>query len=138
MGVFRVRIPVRFQHVDPAGLVFYPRYFEMLNQVVEDWFAEGLGLDFRTLHRERRCGVPTVHVEADFTQPSRLGDELTFTLRVAKIGRSAFTLDVAAFCGEEERLRSRMVLVYARLDQVGAMEIPAELRAAMQRFVGPE
>ena len=25
---------VRFQHCDPAGIVFYPRYFEMLNSVV--------------------------------------------------------------------------------------------------------
>ena len=42
MTVFTVDIPVRFQHTDPAGIVFYPRYFEMINQVIEDWFAEKL------------------------------------------------------------------------------------------------
>ena len=27
---------VRFQHCDPAGIVFYPRYFEMLNTTIEE------------------------------------------------------------------------------------------------------
>ena len=33
---------VRFEHCDPAGIVFYPRYFEMINGTVEDWFEEDL------------------------------------------------------------------------------------------------
>ena len=38
-------LPIRFRHCDAAGIVFYPRYFEMMNDLVEDWFAElGMGL----------------------------------------------------------------------------------------------
>jgi 4-hydroxybenzoyl-CoA thioesterase len=36
------RVPIRFQHTDPAGIVFYPRYFEILGQIIEDWFSHDL------------------------------------------------------------------------------------------------
>ena len=32
---------VRFQHVDYAGIVFYPRFLEMLNCLVEDYYGTG-------------------------------------------------------------------------------------------------
>ncbi len=30
--------PVRFTHTDPAGYDFFPRFFEMFQACVEDWF----------------------------------------------------------------------------------------------------
>ncbi len=137
MAAFTTDIPVRFQHTDPAGIVFYPRYFEMINQIVEDWFAEGLGLDFHTLHARDGHGVPTVHIEADFVRPSRLGEVLTFALAVTRLGGSTFTLDVTASCGGEERLRATAVLAYVALGDVRAVPIPASLRAAMERYRAP-
>ena len=40
---------VRFADCDAAGIVFFPRYFEMLNALVEDWFTQGLGVDYAQL-----------------------------------------------------------------------------------------
>ena len=37
---------VRFSHCDPAGIVFYPQYFIMFNGLVEDWFNQGLGVNY--------------------------------------------------------------------------------------------
>ena len=37
---YRRTIPVEFNHCDPAGIVFYARYFEMTNSVCENFFAE--------------------------------------------------------------------------------------------------
>lgn len=136
MTLFTVDIPVRFQHTDPAGIVFYPRYFEMINQVVEDWFAEALGVDFQTLHSRDLCGVPTVRLESDFKRPSRLGEVLTFALGVAAMGKSSFTLNLSASCQGEERLRAKTVLAYVRLDDLGPVPIPRELRRVMERFCG--
>ena len=46
---------IRFEHCDAAGLIFYPRFFGLVNETVEDWFA-GLGHSFKSLHRlERIC-----------------------------------------------------------------------------------
>ncbi|MBY0236971.1 MAG: acyl-CoA thioesterase, partial [Burkholderiaceae bacterium] len=56
--VFERRELVRFGHCDPAGIVFYPRYFEMLNALVEDWFTQGLQVDYAQLLGPRRVGMP--------------------------------------------------------------------------------
>jgi 4-hydroxybenzoyl-CoA thioesterase len=49
---------IRFSDCDPAGIVFYPQYFVMLNGLVEDWVNEGLGLSYHGLVAQRRIGLP--------------------------------------------------------------------------------
>ena len=85
---FISRQQVRFAHVDAAGIVFYPRYFEMLNAAIEDYFAEYVGVDFRALHIVRGLGVPTVKIEAEFAAPSRRGDPRDVGGMAGATGRS--------------------------------------------------
>jgi 4-hydroxybenzoyl-CoA thioesterase len=83
-------IQIEFNHCDPAGIVFYPRYFEMVNSVIENFFADVVGRSFAAMHNEGgRNGVPTVAMEAVFQRPSRLGDKVRFTLRVERVGGSS-------------------------------------------------
>ncbi len=107
---------IRFAHCDPAGIVFYPRYAELCNEVVEDWFAEALGVGFPELHEDRRLGLPAVRLEIDFLAPSHYGDLVTFRLSVAEVGRTSMTLDVTAICDAETRLRIRLKVVLLSLD----------------------
>ena len=72
--LFRRERVVHFSDCDPAGIVFYPQYFVMLNSHIEDWFTEGLGVDYYALVAERRIGLPTVRLEVDFVAVSRMGD----------------------------------------------------------------
>ncbi|KAF5290196.1 hypothetical protein FQR65_LT20676 [Abscondita terminalis] len=51
-----MNVEIGFRHCDPAGIVFYPRYAEMINDTVEHWFKHGLGMDFDCLHRPRQVG----------------------------------------------------------------------------------
>lgn len=62
---------IRFHHCDPAGIVFYPEYFVLFNELVEDWFNEGLGVDFSKFHMVERLGFPAVKIECEFLTPSR-------------------------------------------------------------------
>lgn len=75
---------VRFQHIDYAGIVFYPRFLEMLNGLVEDWFAEALDRPFHQMHQTN--GIPTVDLKIQFKNAARLGQELTKKLWVKNIG----------------------------------------------------
>ena len=56
---FTVTQRVRFQHCDPAGIVFYPRYFEMLNATIEEWFDDPPRPALRRDPRPDGLGVPT-------------------------------------------------------------------------------
>ncbi|MBA2778479.1 acyl-CoA thioesterase [Billgrantia kenyensis] len=125
---FTTQRKVRFQHCDPAGIVFYPRYFEMLNSVVEDFFAEAVGHDFNQLHVENRTGVPTAHIETDFHAPSRLGETLTFELTIRDIGRTSMALRTVALCNGEPRLTCDSTLVFIDLDSGRPLPWPDAMR----------
>jgi 4-hydroxybenzoyl-CoA thioesterase len=133
---FTTTTKVRFAHVDAAGIVFYPRYFEMLNGAIEDWFAH-MGLDFGRMHLEEHIGVPTVKLDVTFLTPSGLGDLLTITLTPREIGRSSCAL-TALFSGEgRERLRAEVVLVCMDLKAQRSTPWPEALREQMTSYLAP-
>ncbi len=112
---YRRQIPIEFNHCDPAGIVFYPRYLEMTNSLVENFFREALDLPFARMMAER-TGVPTVKLEMDFRAPSRLGEVLDWTLAVLRRGRTSAKLRIAAEGGGRLRLQGHLTLVFASLD----------------------
>ena len=137
MAVFKSDTLIRFGHTDPAGIVFYPRYFEMINNTVEDWFTEALNSSFADLVLKEKRGLPTVRTECEFLKPSRLGDVLTFELTAERIGASSVTVNISAVCDGEERLRARTVLVYADYSTpaMRAVRIPSDMRERMSRYL---
>jgi 4-hydroxybenzoyl-CoA thioesterase len=126
--------PIRFHHCDPAGIVFYPEYFVLFNEFVEDWFNEGLGVNFARYHIAERLGVPTVRVECDFLEPSQVGDMLRLRLSVRKIGTSSLTLAIEAGVGDAVRVRATLVIVQASLDTLRAVPFSPEFRAKLARY----
>lgn len=123
-------IQIEFNHCDPAGIVFYPRYFEMTNSVVENFFADEVGKSFAQMHTGgMHNGVPTVHIEADFMAPSRLGDKVVFTLVPRKLGGSSVTVEITGRLGEELRLRAVLTLVW--IDNMKAARWPEPMRARL-------
>ncbi len=126
---------IRFHHCDPAGIVFYPQYFVLFNELVEDWFNHGLGIDFARFHAEDRLGVPMAHIECDFRAPSKIGDMLKFRLAVKNVGTSSLTLAVEARAGEEVRVRATLVVVMASLEAHRPVPIPPEFRAKLERYL---
>lgn len=136
-GPFRAVKRVRFSHVDCAGIVFYPRYFELYNEIVEDWFAEALGCPFAQLFQRFGSGVPTVRIACEFSAASRLGDDLQYELVVTELGRSSFSIEITARCAGELRLKGSSTLVFAQVvdGRPKSLAIPPDLREAMTRYV---
>lgn len=131
--MFRARRQIRFADVDPAGIVFYPRYFEMINATVEDWF-EHIGYGFADMIRRDGYGVPLATIEVDFKRPSELDDWLDFTLEVKALGSSSIQVDITARCGEEIRLIARPVLVFVKTEATRPVRIPDALREKIEHY----
>lgn len=119
---------IRFAHVDAAGIVFYPRYFELINELVEDYFAGIVGVSFGVMHDARRLGVPTVALTAEFIAPSRLGDVLEFVTLVERVGTSSAEISVIGNCAGQQRIKVRVVLVCMDLDGGRPVPWPADMR----------
>lgn len=83
---------IEFSHCDPAGIVFFPRFFEMLNSQVENFFRDVMDYPFERMILDEIHSVPTVHFQIDFRAPARLGELLRFQLGVRRLGRSSVDL----------------------------------------------
>jgi 4-hydroxybenzoyl-CoA thioesterase len=122
---------IRFSHCDPAGIVFFPQYLVLFNQLVEDWFTDGLGVSYADLLGPRRIGLPIVRLECDFRAISRMGDIVRFGLRAERVGGRSLELALQACSGDAVRVSSRQVLVFTSLDTHQAISMPADVRAAL-------
>lgn len=87
MTKFTKQEKIRFKHIDYAGIVFYPRFLEMLNDLVEDWFEEALERPFSKMHETN--GIPTVDLKVQFKNPARLGETLIKKLWVKELKTSS-------------------------------------------------
>jgi 4-hydroxybenzoyl-CoA thioesterase len=126
-------IQIEFNHCDPAGIVFYPRYFEMTNSVVENFFNDVVGRSFASMHLEgRQNGVPTAHIEADFLAPARLGDKILFALKITKIGNSSLTVTIEGQAEGSLRIRAHLTLVW--VEDLRATPWPAPMRARLTTY----
>jgi 4-hydroxybenzoyl-CoA thioesterase len=136
---YRADILVRFAHCDPAGIVFFPRYMEMFNNLVEDWCRDELGFSFAEIHLGRGWGLPTVHLEVDFLAPSVVGEVLTATVAVRSLGTSSIGLSILLQGPDGgDRVRAQTVLVLTEAHSRRPVPIPADLRARLSVFHAPD
>jgi 4-hydroxybenzoyl-CoA thioesterase len=133
--VFAIERRIRFSHCDPAGIVYFVNFFDMINAVVEDWFGEVIGLPFQEMHLERRVGFPIVDTGCQFFRPCHLGDLLVLELAISRLGRSSIEFSIRGRVGGEAKLQARHKVAMVSLETFRATAIPDDLRAKMEPYV---
>jgi 4-hydroxybenzoyl-CoA thioesterase len=133
-GAFTVTQPIRFSHTDPAGIVYFPNYFDMCNAVIEDWLGDEIGLDYPTLVLRQRLGTPIVHAECDFFVPSRWGDKLKMTLLVERAGNSSLTYRIVGHARGAVRLAARIVVALIDIETGKPMPLPEAMRRKIEAY----
>ena len=132
--LFRQPIRIEFNHCDPAGIVFYPRYFEMTNSVCESYFREVAGHSYAAMMAKGN-GVPTAGMRVNFHVPSRLEEVLDWRLRVVRLGKSSITHLIEAHCGGSHRVSVDLTQVFVAasgLPQPWPDEMRARITAHME------
>jgi len=128
---FERTLRIRFSHCDPAGIVFFPQYLLLFNALVEDWFTDGLCISYAGLIDSRRIGLPTVKLECEFKAVSRMGDDVSLSLVLERLGARSMTLRLECTDGGRQRVGARQVLVFTDLDTHRAIPIPSDVRLAL-------
>jgi 4-hydroxybenzoyl-CoA thioesterase len=134
-SAYRKQILVRFGDCDAAGIVFYPRYLDMFNSLVEDWCREELDFSFSEIVTRRGWGLPTVHLEVDFVAPSVFGEVLSAMLSVTALGKTSINLNILLQGPDAaDRVRGKVTLVLTDRKEHRAIPIPDEVRAKILNF----
>ena len=139
-----VRVQVGWGDCDPAGIVFYPRFYAWMD-TVSHVLAREMGI-----RREAMLppgldlvGLPVVATHAEFLSPARMDDLLEVRSWVARVGRSSLSLRheitrLNGDGGEEVLVRGREDRVFTGRDEQGGMqarELTPRMRQALARFL---
>jgi 4-hydroxybenzoyl-CoA thioesterase len=136
--VARRPVVIEWGDCDPAGIVFYPRYFAMFDAATGGLFQAALGMPkIRWTARFGILGIPMVDTRARFLIPSAYGDEVVIESRIAAFRRSSFDVQHRLLKGEALAVEASETRVWTVRDpETGAIRshpIPAEVIAAFAR-----
>jgi 4-hydroxybenzoyl-CoA thioesterase len=100
MRVHRKQIHVEWGDCDPAGIVYFPRYFEYFDACTNALF-ESAGLPKPELLRTYGIvGIPLVETHARYIAPSSFGDTVLVETRITEWKSSSFRVEHKVYRGE--------------------------------------
>jgi 4-hydroxybenzoyl-CoA thioesterase len=132
-------IRVQWGDCDPAGIVFYPRYFEWFDASTILLFEKATGMTkIRMLEKYNGAGLALLEARATFKVASQYGEDLQIETRITEFRRSSFFVqhkvtkgDTLALEGFETRLWT--VRDPADPKRLKSAPMPDEVRAAFER-----
>jgi 4-hydroxybenzoyl-CoA thioesterase len=131
-----VDIQVRWSESDPAGIAFYPRFFEWFDLGCAALF-ESVGLPWPELFpRYGIVGVPIVECGSRFSSPVRYGDTMRVTSTIAWVRAKTFRVEhevVVAdrHCASGFEIRAWVARPTAAGERLHAQAIPPEVVAKL-------
>jgi len=132
------KVTIEWGDCDPAGIVFYPRYFAMFNASTDALFDAALGYGtFEMLKKFAIIGFPMVDTRAVFFAPSRFGDSVTIETKVVELKRSSFKIEHQLFSSSGARaIEAFETRVWAAVDpqnpdKIMGQPIPDEVAARL-------
>ena len=95
-----IAIQVRWSESDPAGIAFYPRFFEWYDIACAALF-ESLDLAWPVMFPKYAIvGVPIVECGSRFTSPVRYGDHVRVRSTIVWVKDKTFRVEHEIFVGE--------------------------------------
>ena len=136
----RKTIHVEWGDCDPAGIVYYPRYFAYFDNCTAALF-EAAGLPkHQMLKTYGIVGIPMVDTRARFFAPSRFGDDVAVESSISEWRRSSFEVQHKLFKGEVLAVECSETRVWAvrsktNPERIEGQSVPQDVIA---RFGGPQ
>jgi 1,4-dihydroxy-2-naphthoyl-CoA hydrolase len=137
MAAFEHHLRVRFQHTDPAGIVFFANILVYCHESYEEMLRAG-GIPLEEFIGKRAQTLPLGHAEATFKRPFRAGQLVTVRVSVGRIGDRSFRLEFDLFGEAGEHLASAAT-VHVSVDPATGRStgISPELRGLLEKHLSP-
>ncbi len=135
MKAFETSLQVRFGHVDPAGIVYFPRIYDYLHDVFEEVWEQHVGQRYYHLLLERKIGFHLVHSEVNFRSPLHFGDRPLVRVTCFRLGRSSLGLHYVISVGDTQCVDAHMITSCVELEGMQSIEIPSEFRTRFEQLL---
>lgn len=101
---------------DPAGIVYYPRYFAFFDNATAALFGAAGWPKHEMVETFGIVGIPMVDTRATFRIPSRWGETIAIESRIADWRRSSFDVEHRVFKGDALAIEAWETRVWAGRD----------------------
>ena len=138
MLVNRRTVRIEWGDCDPAGIVYYPRYFEMFDNSTSYLFERATGLTKYDLFQKFEfAGYPMLETKANFMMPNRFGEDVVIESAVTEFRRSSFDIRHRLLKGDKLSVEGFETRVWVVRDPHDATKlrshpIPSEVTALFQ------
>ena len=95
----RKEIRVEWGDCDPAGIVYFPRFFEYFDACTNALFEAAGFLKAEMLAQYGLVGIPLVEASAQFYAPASFGETVTVETRIVEWGKSSFRVEHRLYKG---------------------------------------
>jgi 4-hydroxybenzoyl-CoA thioesterase len=96
----RREIQVEWGDCDPAGIVYFPRFFEYFDASTAALFEAAGFAKAAMLKHYGLLGIPLVEASAQFYVPASFGERVTIETRIVEWGTSSFRVEHMLYKGE--------------------------------------
>ena len=96
----RKEIYVEWGDCDPAGIVYYPRFFEYFDACTNALFEKAGFRKAQMLKTYGLLGIPMVDTRAQFFVTASFGETVTVESRIIEWGHSSFQVEHKLYKGE--------------------------------------
>ena len=118
---------IQWGECDPAGIVYYPRYFEMFDGSTTAMFSAALGLTKHQMFETYTfAGYPMVDTRARFMIPTKFGDDVVIETTMTEAKRSSFNIRHHLKIGGELAVECFETRVWVGRDPADASRIKSQ------------
>jgi 4-hydroxybenzoyl-CoA thioesterase len=138
MLINRRTIRIEWGDCDPAGIVYFPRYFEYFDACTVALFEHAGFRKKELLSTYQIAGIPVVDLKTRFMAPSTFGDDVTVESSITTWGNSSFVVQHRLMKGDVlavECFETRVWVACKSDDsrKLGAVPIPEEVKKKFVR-----
>ena len=124
---------VDFPMVDMAGIVYYPRIYDLAHRFFEESWELICGISYPEIMREMKLGFPVVDVKSTFHSPIKYGDSVSAIISITHVGNSSCKWSYQFYNQDNLLLwTSEQVTVCVNLEKMDSVSIPNNLRNGLE------
>ncbi len=127
-------VRVRYNEIDGQQIVFNGNYLIYADIGVTELFRAMGGGQPGQFFAQYGTDIVVVNAELDYHASATLDDMITIAARVARFGRSSFTIHVAIFRGDERLTDMALTYAHVEIDRSKSTPLPGSFIADVRSF----
>ena len=132
----RIEKKIMWRHLDMAGIVFYPKYYEWIDGC-SHLFFEKISLSLLDLWKERQLQFTLVNTGCEYYKPGRYHQDIIITTHLVEVAGKTISIehimsDKLTGTDMVKAREKRICLDASNPERFRAIEIPPDIRHVLE------